>query len=375
MKTRAAVLNETGRPRPFAKSRPIAIEEVDLAPPGPGEVLVEMAAAGLCHSDLSVITGDVPLPTPLVLGHEAAGIVKELGAGVDDLAVGDHVVMVFVASCGRCGYCAEGRPALCDPGRRANMKGTLLTGATRLSRAGAPLNHNMGVSCFADRAVVARGSLVKIDKAIPLNEAALFGCAIVTGVGAVVNTAQVPAGATVAVVGLGGVGLATLLAALLVGARAAIAIDLRDDKLALARQLGATATHNAADKEIVRTIVRATAGGVEFAFDAAGAAPALELAFAITRTGGTTLSSGIAARDARVSLPAAVLTLGERTIKGSFMGSAVPSRDIPRFIELYRAGRLPIDRLLSDPIRLEDLNEGFDRLAEGSVVRQMVRFG
>ena len=375
MKTRAAVLNEAGRPRPFAKSRPIAIEEVDLAPPGPGEVLVEMAAAGLCHSDLSVITGDVPLPTPLVLGHEAAGIVKELGAGVDDLAVGDHVVMVFVASCGRCGYCAEGRPALCDPGRRANMKGTLLTGATRLSRAGAPLNHNMGVSCFADRAVVARGSLVKIDKAIPLAEAALFGCAIVTGVGAVVNTAQVPAGATVAVVGLGGVGLATLLAALLVGARAVIAIDLRDDKLALARQLGATATHNAADKEIVRTIVRATAGGVEFAFDAAGAPAALELAFAITRTGGTTLSSGIAARDARVSLPAAVLTLGERTIKGSFMGSAVPSRDIPRFIELYRAGRLPIDRLLSDPIRLEDLNEGFDRLAEGSVVRQMVRFG
>ena len=375
MKTRAAVLNETGRPRPFAKSRPIAIEEVDLAPPGPGEVLVEMAAAGLCHSDLSVITGDVPLPTPLVLGHEAAGIVKELGAGVDDLAVGDHVVMVFVASCGRCGYCAEGRPALCDPGRRANMKGTLLTGATRLSRAGAPLNHNMGVSCFADRAVVARGSLVKIDKAIPLNEAALFGCAVVTGVGAVVNTAQVPAGATVAVVGLGGVGLATLLAALLVGARAAIAIDLRDDKLALARQLGATATHNAADKDLVRTIVRATGGGVEFAFDAAGAPAALELAFAITRTGGTTLSSGIAARDARVSLPAAVLTLGERTIKGSFMGSAVPSRDIPRFIELYRAGRLPIDRLLSDPIRLEDLNEGFDRLAEGSVVRQMVRFG
>ena len=375
MKTRAAVLNEAGRPRPFAKSRPIAIEEVDLAPPGPGEVLVEMAAAGLCHSDLSVITGDVPLPTPLVLGHEAAGIVKELGAGVDDLAVGDHVVMVFVASCGRCGYCAEGRPALCDPGRRANMKGTLLTGATRLSRAGAPLNHNMGVSCFADRAVVARGSLVRIDKAIPLNEAALFGCAIVTGVGAVVNTAQVPAGATVAVVGLGGVGLATLLAALLVGAREVIAIDLRDDKLALARQLGATATHNAADKEIVRTIVRATAGGVEFAFDAAGAPAALELAFAITRTGGTTLSSGIAARDARVSLPAAVLTLGERTIKGSFMGSAVPSRDIPRFIELYRAGRLPIDRLLSDSIRLEDLNEGFDRLAEGSVVRQMVRFG
>jgi alcohol dehydrogenase len=255
------------------------------------------------------------------------------------------------------------------------MKGTLLTGATRLSRAGVALNHNMGVSCFADRAVVARGSLVKIDKAIPLNEAALFGCAVVTGVGAVVNTAQVPAGATVAVVGLGGVGLATLLAALLVGAREVIAIDLRDDKLALARQLGATATHNAADKDLVRTIVRATGGGVEFAFDAAGAPAALELAFAITRTGGTTLSSGIAARDARVSLPAAVLTLGERTIKGSFMGSAVPSRDIPRFIELYRTGRLPIDRLLSDTIRLEDLNEGFDRLAEGSVVRQMVRFG
>lgn len=374
MKTRAAVLHETGLPRPYATSRPISIEEVDLAEPGAGEVLVEIAAAGLCHSDLSVVNGAVAVPTPVVLGHEAAGVVAALGPGVDDLDVGDHVVMVFVASCGRCAYCAEGKPALCDPGRRANLKGTLLAGDTRLRKDGAVVHHMLGVSCFARHAVVSRASLVRIDGAIPLAEAALFGCAVVTGVGAVVNTAGVPAGATVAVVGLGGVGLNSVLAARLVGAREIVAIDLNDDKLALARQLGATATFNAGDAETARNVIKTTAGGVDYAFDAAGVVPALELAYAITRTGGTTVSSGLPGRDARMALPAALLVLGERTLKGSFMGSAVPARDIPRYLDLFRSGRLPVDRLTSDRIRLDDLNEAFDRLADGAAVRQILTF-
>ena len=213
MKIRAAVLETMGAPPPYAASRPLRIAEVELAPPGPGEILIKVGAAGLCHSDLSVINGDRPRPMPMALGHEAAGVVEELGAGVDDLAVGDHVVVVFVPSCGHCAPCAEGRPALCEPGAAANGAGTLLSGARRLRRDGNALNHHLGCSVFADHATVSRHSVVKIDPAVPLDEAALFGCAVLTGVGAVVNTAQMRAGASVAVIGLGGVGLAALIGA------------------------------------------------------------------------------------------------------------------------------------------------------------------
>src|SRR3954470_54179 len=193
MKVRAAVLNRMGAPTPYAESKPLAIEEVDLAPPGPGEVLVKIAAAGLCHSDLSVINGDRPRPMPMVLGHEAAGVVEALGDGVTDLRRGDHVVMVFVPSCGHCAPCAEGRPALCEPAAVANGAGTLLGGGRRLSRNGEPINHLLGCAAFAEYATVSRRSLVKVDPELPLAEAALFGCAVLTGVGAVVNTAQVRA--------------------------------------------------------------------------------------------------------------------------------------------------------------------------------------
>ena len=375
MKIRAAVLRETGLKRPWAESRPLAVETVELAPPGPGEVLVRIAAAGLCHSDLSVIDGAVPVPVPLVPGHEAAGVVETVGDGIDDLAEGDHVVMVFVASCGRCASCLGGRPALCDPGRRANMKGTLLGGETRLSLDGAPVHHMLGVSCFAEYAVVARGSLIRIDADIPLAEAALFGCAVVTGVGAVVNTACVKPGATVAVIGLGGVGLNVVMGARLAGAKRIFALDLKPDKLDLARELGATDVLDAAVGDAAKQVIRATGGGVDFAFDAAGAIPALELAFAMTRTGGTTVSTGLPHRDARMSLPAALLTLGERTLKGSFMGTAVPGRDVPRYLDLFRQGRLPVDRLMSERIDLDGLNAAFDRLAEGDTVRQLLEFG
>ena len=213
MKTRAALLLETGRERPYAESRPLIIEELDLAPPGPGEVLVQIAAAGLCHSDLSVIDGNRPRPTPMALGHEAAGVVQEVGAGVTRFAPGDHVVLVFVPSCGVCRFCARGRPALCEPGAAANGAGPLLNGDRRLSYQGAPVHHHLGVSAFAEHAVVSEHSLVKIPAEVDLGKAALFGCAVLAGVGAVVNTARVAPGSSVAVIGLGGVGLCALLGA------------------------------------------------------------------------------------------------------------------------------------------------------------------
>src|ERR1043166_1542944 len=191
MKIKAAVLNKMGVEAPYAQSKPLAIEEVELDDPGRGEVLVKIGAAGLCHSDLSVIDGNRPRPTPMVLGHEAASVVERLGPGVDDLKVGDHVVMVFVPSCGHCSPCAEGRPALCEPGAVANGQGTLLSGARRLARGGEAVNHHLGCSVFAESATVSRRSIVKIDPSVPLHEAALFGCAVLTGVGAVVNTAKV----------------------------------------------------------------------------------------------------------------------------------------------------------------------------------------
>ncbi|MFY7852275.1 MAG: alcohol dehydrogenase catalytic domain-containing protein, partial [Brevundimonas sp.] len=246
---RAAVLRQSGAARPYADSRPLGLETVTLDPPGPGEVRVAIKAAGLCHSDLSVINGDRPRPLPMALGHEAAGVVEALGEGVSDLAIGDPVVMVFMPSCGHCAPCAEGRPALCEPGAAANGKGELLSGGRRVFREGEPLNHHLGCSAFAERAVVSRRSLVKIDPALSFEEAALFGCAVLTGVGAVVNTAQVRAGQSVVVVGLGGVGLASVLGALACGASPVIAVDLSDDKLALASTLGPVHTVNAADPD------------------------------------------------------------------------------------------------------------------------------
>jgi alcohol dehydrogenase len=373
MRTRAAVLGATGAASPYASSRPLAVEELELDPPGPGEVLVRIKAAGLCHSDLSVINGDRPRPMPMALGHEAAGLVEELGAGVDDLARGDHVVCVFVPSCGHCGPCAEGRPALCEPGAAANGAGTLLSGARRLRRPdGTPVHHHLGVSGFAGHATVSRRSLVRVDPDLPLEEAALFGCAVLTGVGAVVNTARLQAGASTAVVGLGGVGLCSLLGAIAAGARDIVAVDLADDKLALARRLGATATFDAKDPDCAEQVRSATGGGVEVAFELAGSVRALELAYRITRRGGTTVTAGLPPPTATMALPAVSLVAEERTRKGRYIGTAVPSRDIPRFIRLYRRGRLPVDRLMSGTLALDEINQGFDRLRDGAAIRQVV---
>ena len=374
MTVRAAVLETIGLPAPYAQSLPLKIRNVELDPPGAGEVLIRVHAAGLCHSDLSVISGDRPRPVPMVLGHESAGEVLECGAGVTDLAPGDRVVLVFMPSCGGCMPCAEGRPALCEPGAASNGAGTLLSGARRIRLNGQPVYHHVGVSCFAEQAVVSRRSCVKITADLSHAEAALFGCAVLTGVGAVINTARVQAGTSVAVLGLGGVGFSALLAGVASGAREVVALDLSDAKLALARELGATATFNAARPDAADEVRALTRGGVDFAFEMAGAIAAMELAWRITRRGGSTVSAGLPHPDKRFALPPVQLVAEERTLRGSYIGSAVPARDIPRYIEMYQRGKLPVDRLMGETLLLDDINRGFDRLATGQAMRDVVLF-
>ena len=379
MRIRAAVLDRMGAAPRYAESKPLRIAEVELDPPGRGEVLVRIAAAGLCHSDLSVINGDRPRPMPMALGHEAAGVVEALGEDVTDLQPGDHVVMVFMPSCGHCVPCAEGRPALCEPGAAANGAGTLLSGGRRLhcdapDGGRAEVNHHLGCSAFAEYAVVSRRSLVKLPPDLPLDEAALFGCAVLTGVGAVVNTARLQPGQTAAVIGLGGVGLSSVLGAVASGAAQVVAVDLSDDKLGLARQLGATHTVNARDADAAEQVRDATGGGVDFAFEMAGAVRAMELAYKVTRRGGTTVTAGLPPPGANLPLPLVQLVAEERTVKGSYIGTCVPARDIPRYVALYRAGKLPVDRLMSGKLTLDEINEGFDRLHEGKAVRQVIEF-
>jgi alcohol dehydrogenase len=374
MKIRAAVLHEVGASAPFAQSQPLKIDELDLDPPGPGEVLVRIRAAGLCHSDLSVINGVRPRPVPMALGHEAAGEVVQLGEGVTDLKPGDLVVLVFVPSCGHCLPCSEGRPALCEPGADANTQGVLLSGARRLHHGQHAVHHHVGVSAFADHAVVSRRSCVKVEDGIDPAEAALFGCAVLTGVGAVINTARVQAGSTVAVLGLGGVGLCAMLGALAAGAREVIAIDLHDSKLDIAATLGATATVNARDPDAVERVRALTRGGVDYAFEMAGSVQAMEAAYRMTRRGGMTVTASLPPPGNTWALQQVSLVAEERTVKGSYIGSCVPSRDIPRYLGLYRAGKLPIDRLMGERMPLEDINRGFDRLEAGESLRDLIVF-
>ncbi len=289
-----------------------------------------------------------------------------------DLAKGDHVVSVFVASCGHCLPCAEGRPALCEPGALAGTAGTLLGAARRLSRNGEPINHHSGISSFAEYATVSRRSLIKVTPDIELEDAALFGCAVLTGVGAAVNSARVQLGSTVAVIGMGGVGLASLLGALAAGAQRVIAIDTVDSKLVSARALGATDTFNANSEGVVEAIRDLTNGGVEIVLEMAGAASALELGYRITRRGGQLVTAGLPSPRAIFPIPATSLVAEEKTIRGSYMGSGVPLRDLPRYIELYRRGRLPVDRLVTHRLPLDDINLGMDRLREGTAIRQIV---
>lgn len=373
MKVRAAVLRQVGQPAPYALSQPLVIETLELAPPGPGELCVRVLAAGLCHSDLSVIDGSRLRPMPMVLGHEATGEIVELGADVQGFRVGDRVVFCFIPNCGRCEPCASGRPALCELGAAANAAGTLLGGGRRwLDANGVTLHHLLGVSGFAEYTVVSARSAVRIDQDLVPEIAALFGCAVMTGVGAVVNTAKVSAGESFAIFGLGGVGLAALLGAHACGANPLIALDVAAHKFELARELGATHCINAADADAIDQLRELAHGGVQFAIESVGSERVLAQAYAATRRGGTTVTVGLPSPDRMLSVPALSLVTEERTIKGSYMGSAVPSRDVPRFIALYRAGHLPVDRMLTHRLQLDEINTGFDRLARAETIRQVV---
>lgn len=374
MKVKAAVLRQMGLPAPYASSHPLRITEVELDPPGFGEVLVRIRAAGLCHSDLSVINGDRPRALPMVLGHESSGEVVEVGPGVSDLSPGDHVAMVFVPSCGCCHPCQEGRPALCEPGAAANTRGTLLGGERRLHVGEAYLNHHTGVSCFAEYAVVSRRSCVKVNVELSHREAALFGCAVLTGAGAVLNRARVKAGDDVAVVGLGGVGLSALLAAVAAGARRVVAVDLSDEKLALARELGATHTVNPKQVKSDDDLYDLSGGRVHYGLDMAGAIPAFETAYKLTRRGGVTITSGLPNPTLSFPLSLSQMVAEEREIRGSYLGSGVPAIDIGRYIDLYKAGRLPVDKMMGKSFTLDQINEGFDELATGSNLRDAIVF-
>lgn len=364
----AATLHSCGdHARPYDGSRPLAIETLTLADPKPGEVLVRIDAAGICHSDLSVINGDRARPMPMVLGHEAAATVIALHDDDKggDLSPGDRVVLVFLPACGECVECQSGRGYLCPAGAAANGRGELMAGGTRLTTEdGAPRHHHLGVSAFATMAVVDRRSLVRIDIDIPPQTAALFGCAVLTGVGAVMNTAAVRPGESVLVYGLGGVGLAALMGALAAGAQPVHAVDPSPEKRALALELGAaTAVAPGTDTSSFKADV---------VIETVGKAAVLAEAYGAVRRGGRVVTVGLPNPAEELQINALSLVAEGKTLMGSYMGSSIPRRDIPRYIALWRAGRLPVEKLLSGTGQLEDVNAMMDKLADGTAIRQVI---
>ena len=360
-----AVLERAGAPAPYARSTPITVSTLELDPPGPDEVLVRVVAASVCHSDLSTVDGSRPRRTPLVLGHESAGVVVSVGARVDDLAEGDHVVLVFLPRCGECEACLAGAGHPCVPGTAANGDGRLLSGERRLHRDGQTLDHHLGVSGFATHAVVHRSSAVRIDDDVPFEVAAMLGCAVLTGGGAIVNAAAPEPTHSIAVVGLGGVGMAAVMTARALGAPRVLAVDTASDKLALALELGATEVSTPDDA--VRAGER-----FDIVIEAAGRARAFDTAFALTAPAGHTVTVGLPDPSERSSISPLILTAEARRITGSYLGSALPSRDIPFFVGLWRRGLLPVERLISSRIPLTRINEAMDSLREGRALRQVI---
>ena len=365
MKARGAVLFEPGRP--------LEICDVDIAPPRAGEVLVRMAAAGVCHTDLHVMQGKFAAPLPAVLGHEGSGVVAEVGPGVSSLRAGDRVVPLWRLSCGKCEYCRRGRPALCPEGTRVRNTGRLPDGTSRLSVAGREVMHYAGVSTFCEYAVVPEGALLKLEQDVPLDRAALLGCAVVTGVGAVTHAAQVRPGDSVAVFGAGGVGLNVIQGAASAGAATLVAVDLHASKLDLARRFGATHTIDAASVEAVEAVRSLTGGrGVDHAFDAVGSARTVRQAYDVLARAGKLVVLGITREE--VSLPLGPLVFEERQVVGSFYGSGRPREDIPALAEMYLRGKLKLDELLTRRYPLEQINEAYAALDGGEVARSVIVF-
>jgi len=372
MKMTAAVMYEQGLPTPYANSGPFRIEEVDLEGPGEGEVLVEVRGAGLCHSDLSQVAGLRKRTLPVVGGHEGAGIVREVGKGVTQFKEGDHVVMTLVAGCGCCNFCVEQRPVLCNGVTASRSQGLLANSARRLSRNGQPIYHYSGVSSFAQYAVTLPGSLIKADPRVPLDVAAMFGCAVLTGAGSVFNAAQVRPGQRVAVIGLGGVGLNAVMAARISGASEIIGIDINESKFALAKELGCTHTLSATAPDLVEQARALTNGGVDFAFEVTGNKNAMQSAIALTRKGGQVICVGLGAFGDMYQYDHASLVSEEKVFRGSLMGSCIPERDLPRYLKFFQDGKMPVDKLKSGTMGFDELNHNLDLLDRGEVVRQIL---
>lgn len=350
-------------------------DDVEVASPGPGEVRVKLGASGVCHSDLSVLNGTIPMPTPIVLGHEGAGTVLEVGAGVDDIAPGDHVVLSFVPNCRNCYFCNRGQGWMCEKSAMAVMGG-LLDGTTRLTSGGAPLHQMAMLGTFGEEAIVPEISMVKIDASIPLKVAALIGCGVLTGVGAATNTAAIHEGDTVAVIGCGGVGLNVIQGARIAGAGEIVAIDTFDSKLEMARKFGATQTVKVGEDDAA-TVISSVSGGrlADVTFEVIGLKDTIMQALSLTRNGGECVLVGVPRMDVVLEIPAAFEFLYlNKTIKGCWYGSSNVHDDVPKLLGLYREGRLALDELISREIELGAVNEAFEAMQAGEVARSVITY-
>lgn len=358
----------------YRPNEPLRLETVEVLPPGPGEVRVRLHAAGVCHSDLHVMKGDQPMSMPIILGHEGAGVVEEIGKGVATVEPGDHVIPIWRMSCGRCEYCLGGRPALCDVGTRMRFTGKMPDGQTRFrNAAGESILHYAGVSTFSQLSTMPEGAVVKIPRDVSLQHAALIGCGVITGYGAVMIAADVEPGSSVAVFGCGGIGLNVVQSARLAGATRIIAVDRDRRKLDYARDFGATDFVEAGEDDPVAAVKDLTGGlGVDYAFEAIGLPEPIEQAYDVTRKGGVCVVVGIAPPSARARINVNALVYAEKTLKGSIYGSTRPRIDLLRLIDLHRAGRIDLDRLLTKTYPLSQINEAYAALERGEVARSLV---
>ncbi len=355
----------------YSFNEPLKVESVNLKPPRADEVVVKIAASGVCHSDLSVLQAKLPVPPPAILGHEGAGIVEEVGKAVTDLKVGDHVVLSWVENCGKCHYCVEGTPHLCDKNIQSAMAGEEAV----FEKDGLPISRMAGVASFAERTVVRATAAIKIPDDVPLDKACLVGCGVMTGVGAAINTAKVRPGQTVAVFGCGGVGLNVIQGAALCGASRIIGVDLIPSKLQLAKQFGATDTVNAKDADAPTAIRELTGGiGVDYAFEVIGAPAVITQAFMSIKRGGKAVIVGVPGFGQDISVPGLMFPIEEKSLVGSLYGSANMRRDMPKLIELYMRKKLKLDELISRRIKLEDVNSAFEAMEKGEVARSVIVF-